>query len=200
MQQFLARRDELPPHRALRRMQAENPGSGESGWLDASTEFTPGAGFRYEVVAEGGSGYIRSRVLRAVLEGERNLVARGGMSRSAIAMSNYVFQPGGFDPTGLVKILLSPRRKETMLITGAMFLTPEGDLTRIEGRLAASPSFWVKRVDIVRSYHRIDGVLLPIAVDSTAHVRFVGKSTLRMTYEYSEVGGRTVQVSDAGGK
>jgi hypothetical protein len=194
VEQFLTRRDDLSSYCATRRMDAENPGSGKSGWLEARTEFRPEAGFRYEILAEGGSEAIRSRVLRAVLEGEREMVARGGITRSAIAATNYGFRLDGVDSTGLVKVLLSPRRKEPTLVNGAMFLSPsDGDLVRVEGRLAKSPSFWVQRVDVVRSYQRIEGALLPVTVESVAHVKFFGTSTLRMTYEYSEVDGRPVQ-------
>jgi len=191
MERFLTRRDDPRGYRALRRIEAEN--RGKRGWLEARTEFSPAAGFHYEIVAEGGSEQIRSRVLRAVLEGEKELVARGEVARSAIAESNYGFQPVGLDDAGLVRIQLSPRRKEVGLLRGTMFLTPdEGDLVRVEGRLSRNPSFWVHRVDVVRSYRRIDGVLLPVALESTAQVRFFGTSTLKMTYEYSEVDGRTV--------
>jgi hypothetical protein len=193
VEQFLSRRDDPRSYSAFRRMNAENPGSGRSGWLEAVTDFSPEAGFRYEILAEGGSEAIRSKVLRAVLEGEKQLVARG-IAKSAIAETNYDFRLDGVDSDGLVKVLLSPRRKETALINGAMFLSPnDGDLVRVEGRLARSPSFWVQRVDVVRTYERIEGVLLPIAVESVAHVRFFGTSTLRMTYDYSEIDGRTVR-------
>jgi hypothetical protein len=194
VQQFLNRRDDPRSYSAFRRMNAENPGSGRSGWLEAVTDFSPEAGFRYEILAEGGSEAIRSKVLRAVLEGEKELVERGGMARSAIAETNYDFSLDGVDTDGLVKVLLAPRRKETSLIHGAMFLSPvDGELVRVEGRLARSPSFWVKRVEIVRSYQRIEGALVPVSVESVAHVRFFGTSTLRMTYEYSEIDGRPVR-------
>ncbi|HEX2338856.1 MAG TPA: hypothetical protein VHI98_00115 [Vicinamibacterales bacterium] len=191
--QFLSRRDDPSSYSAFRRMNAENPGSGRSGWLEAVTDFSPESGFRYEILAEGGSEAIRSKVLRAVLEGEKQLVARG-IAKSAIAETNYDFRLDGVDSDGLVKVLLSPRRKETALINGAMFLSPtDGDLVRVEGRLARSPSFWVQRVDIVRTYQRIEGALVPVAVESVAHVRFFGTSTLRMTYDYSEIDGRAVR-------
>jgi hypothetical protein len=193
VEQFLSRRDDPSSYSAFRRMNAENPGSGRSGWLEAVTDFSPESGFRYEILAEGGSEAIRSKVLRAVLEGEKQLVARG-IAKSAIAETNYDFRLDGVDSDGLVKVILSPRRKETALINGAMFLSPtDGDLVRVEGRLARSPSFWVQRVDIVRTYQRIKGALVPIAVESVAHVRFFGTSTLRMTYDYSEIDGRAVR-------
>ena len=43
-----------------------------------------------------------------------------------------------------------PRRKERILVSGSMSLQPsDGGLVRLQGRLAKSPSFWIKNVDIV---------------------------------------------------
>ena len=81
-----------------------------------------------------------------------------------------------------------------MLVDGTLFLQPtDGNLVRFEGRLAKSPSFWVKNVDIVRKYERIAGVVVPVALESKAQVRLLGgAATLRMTYSYSEIDGRSV--------
>jgi hypothetical protein len=190
-EQFLARESSPHHYRALRRLEAEN--GGRSAWLEAWTTLIPGESFRYEIVAEGGSPYIRSRVLRALLEGEKDAIERGEPGRSALAAANYRFASEGIDPTGLVRVSLLPRRKEGVLVAGAMFLTPgDGELVRIEGRLARNPSFWVKHVDIVRSYERIGGAVLPVALESRAQLRMLGPATLRMTYEYTEIDGQPV--------
>jgi hypothetical protein len=189
--QFLAQDDTLHAYRAARRLEAEN--GSRRGWLEAVTEYSPSTGFRYKVTAEGGSGYIRTQVLRAVLDGEQDVIAKGEAAHSALARTNYIFQANGVDAEGLANVLLSPRRKERVLLAGAMFLRPpDGDLVRLQGRLAKSPSFWLKNVDIVRTYKRIGGAVVPVALESKAQVRFLGAATLRMTYLYSEIDGRQV--------
>ena len=158
-----------------------------------TTEYSPASGFRYTITSEGGSGNIRDKVLKAILEGEREAVARGEIARSALAPCNYEFQVHGVDENGLAKVLLSPKRKERVLVSGAMFLRPtDGELVRVQGRLAKSPSFWIKSVDIVRTYERIEGAVMPVALETTAQVRMFGAATLRMTYDYSEIDGRPV--------
>ena len=190
--QFLQQDDRQRPYRATRRLDAEN--GSRRGWLQAVTQYSAEAGFQYEITAEGGSGVIRSKVLRAVLDGEQDVIAHGEAARSALARSNYIFQANGVDAEGLANVLLSPRRNERVLVSGTMFLQPEdGDLVRLQGRLAKSPSFWVRDVHIVRSYERIGGVVVPVAMESTAHVRLLGPATLRMTYEYSEVDGHPIE-------
>ena len=191
MAQFLERVDGLHPYRAMRWLEAEN--GGRSAWMEAQTHFSSDTGFRYEVVSEGGSEYIRTKVLRTVLEGEREIIEHGEADRSALVPENYSFQPNGLGPDGLAKILISPRRKERVLVAGAMFLRPDGgELVRLQGRLARNPSFWIKSVDIERRYSRINGVVLPVAMHSTAQLRLLGAASLRMTYTYTEVDGRAI--------
>ena len=154
---------------------------------------SPDSGFHYEITAEGGSGYIRTKVLRAVLDAERDAIARGEAARASLARDNYSFQPNGIDAEGLANILLSPRREERVLVSGTMFLRPNsGELVRLQGRLAKSPSFWVKNVDIVRSYTRLHGVVMPVALESNAQVRMFGSAWMKMTYAYTEIGGQPV--------
>ena len=192
MERFLAQDGPQPAYRATRHLEAEN--GSRKGWLEAITEYSPETGFRYEVTSEGGSGYIRSKVLKALLDGELAVIAQGEAARSSLDSSNYKFQPNGIDRDGLANVLLSPRRKERVLVSGMMALdTTDGALVRLQGRLAKSPSFWVKNVDIVRTYQRIGGTVLPVALESKAQVRFAGDATLRMTYVYSEIDGRTLE-------
>jgi hypothetical protein len=192
IRQFLAQDDTQRPYRAVRQLEAEN--GNRKGWLEALTEYSPAAGFQYRISAEGGSEYIRGQVLKAILDGERDVIARGETSRSALSPANYTFQANGVDAEGLAKIAVSPRRSESALLSGTMFLNPTGgDLVRLEGRLAKSPSFWIKNVDIVRIYERIHGVVVPVALETKAQVRFHGNARLRMTYVYTEIDGRPVR-------
>ena len=191
MQSYLARPVVAHQYSASRRLEAS--GSGQRAWLDVRTDFTPAAGFLYEVTAEGGSGYIRSRVLRSLLDEEKKLIARGATASVAISTDNYTFTPEGVNPEGLAVVGIKPLRKERSLMVGRMFLTADGDLVRVEGQLAKNPSFWTTRVNVVRSYRRINGVLMPVLLDTTAKLRLLGSSALRMTYRYSHIDEQPVE-------
>jgi hypothetical protein len=192
IKQFLAQDDTQPTYRAVRRLEAEN--GSRKGWIEAITDYSPETGFRYEITAEGGSGFIRSKVLKAVLDGEREVIAQGETARSSLDLVNYRFQPNGIDTDGHANVLLSPRRKERVLVSGMMALNAtDGALVRLQGRLAKNPSFWVKNVDIVRLYERIDGKVVPVSLETKAQVRFLGEATLHMTYLYSEIDGRLLR-------
>jgi hypothetical protein len=188
----------LTRYRALRRLEARNVRFNVHGWLEAWTELTPEGQFQYEVVREGGSEYIRNRVLRPVLENEEKLFATHDASRSAMTTANYELQGTEAAEPGLVKLLVKPKRREVSLIEGAAVVTQdEADLVRVEGRLAKNPSFWTRRVDVVRRYERLGGVRVPTRLDSVAQIRLAGKSTLSMTFEYEMVNGVHVAAANA---
>jgi hypothetical protein len=188
---FLAREEpHLTSAVALRHMVATTRGGAMSGWLDACTALEAGE-LRYWIVAEGGSGAVRKRALLAALEGEVN-ARKHSAARGAVDPANYEFAPEIVEE-GLLRVGLTPRRKDTMLVEGAMFLSPDdADLVRIEGRLVKPPSFWTRQVDVIRRYGRNAGVRVPISMESTAKVLVVGTSTFAMTYRYLSINGESI--------
>jgi hypothetical protein len=194
LQRFLARAEEPPvEYRALRRLEAQNPKFKQSAWMLAWTEYDHVSGFRYQIVGEGGSGYIRTRVLRAALEGEQKIWADRQPQKASFNHDNYMFDPGAASPDGLAAVGVKPKRKDVLLVEGAIFVQPDdGELSRIEGKLSKTPSFWTRRVDVVRRYERKGGVRVPVAIESVAHVLIAGRSTFKMTYEYQTINGQHV--------
>ena len=161
--------------------------------MDAWTEFDQAHGMRYEVIGEGGSAYIRKKVLLAALDGEQKLWAAKEPQRASLTPENYSFENGGSTPDGLEWLGVKAKRKDILLVDGSIFLQPaDGELSRIEGKLSKPPSFWTRRVEIIRQYQQIAGVRVPVAVESVAHVLIAGRSTFRMTYEYQVVNGHHV--------
>lgn len=193
LQRFLAIDDPSPTeYRALRHLDARSDRLDSAAWMDVWTEADPAEGFRYRVAAEGGSESIRRRVFRATLEIERKLWASGDPDRAALTPANYVFEDRGAED-GLAALSVKPKRKDMLLVDGSIFLRPgDGDLVRVEGRLAKPPSFWTRRVEIVRRYARLNGIRMPIALDGVASVLIAGRSTFHMTYEYESVNGQRV--------
>jgi hypothetical protein len=193
LQRFLARSEPGPmQYRALRRMEARNQHFGANAWMDVWTEADRTGGFRYEVAAEGGSGYIRRRVFLAALSSEQMMWQTGEPERAGFNHANYAFEDHGV-VDDLASVAVTPRRKDVLLVDGWIFVKrDDGDLVRIEGRLSKNPSFWTRRVEIVRRYGRIAGVHVPLEIDSTAQIFIAGQSTFRMTYEYESINGMRV--------
>jgi hypothetical protein len=177
-------------------MHAKSERFGHEGWLDAWTELD-GQSFTYEIVSERGSEYVRKKVLREILERERQLIVSGQQSRGDLTPTNYEFIEPDEPPNGERHVLLKPRRKDVMLVHGRMVLTPDGrDLLRVEGRLAKNPSFWTSLVNVIRRYARLGGVRVPVSVETTAKVKLAGTSHLRVDYEYESVNGRPVTAGE----
>ncbi len=189
---FLALDDPTPRQvRALRHLEARNDKFDMSARMDVWTEIDA-SGFRYRVVAEEGSDYIRSHVFREALEAERKILASGAADKASFTPANYIFEDRG-PADGLASLLVKPRRKDALLIDGNIFLRPEdGELLRIAGDLAKPPSWWTRHVRIVREFHRFAGVRMPVTLHAVANVRFFGPSWFRATYEYETVNAERV--------
>ena len=194
VERFLARVDEpLTQYRAVRRLTARNERFHKEGQLEAVTTLDPRTGFQYEVLTASGSSYVRNRVLEPILRGEAKAFADGGAARASLTLANYDFVPMDADEEPYARVLIHPRRKDTLLVDGSIFVTAyDADLVRIEGRLSKNPSFWTSRVEIAREYARIGGVRVPVRVQSQAWVKIAGRSNFVMTYEYKEINGRRI--------
>jgi hypothetical protein len=195
---FFARTEQpLREYRALRRMHASSERSPKyEAWLDAWTELKDGK-FSYQIVSERGCDTTRSKVLRAVLEREQSLVNSGDAGKGDLTLDNYDFIEGGRDTDGAHVVQLKPRRADVLLVDGRAVLNERGELMRIEGRLSKNPSFWTSLVDVVRRYARIGGVRVPVATETVASVKLVGRTQMDIVYDYQSVNGRPIAVSAA---
>jgi hypothetical protein len=191
LDRFLKHPSELHAYDAIRHLEAES--LGHRGWIDARTHYSPSEGFSFTVIDSGGSGIINNRVLRPILQREKEMIATGESSKSALDANNYDFAAGERDTDGKPRILLKPRRREETLIDGSVLVADTGDIIRLEGRLAKNPSFWVKRANVVRSYERIAGANVPVKLESVADMRLFGRATMTMTYRYSNIDGQKVE-------
>ena len=184
----------LVSYRALRNLSASNKRHNVSGWLHVRTEFDVERGFQYEILAEGGSGTIRNRVLRKVLDREKRAREASEAAGAALTAENYQFGEAALEEDGLMRIAIFARRKEELLVNGSIVVTsPDAELVRVEGRLARNPSIWTRRVDIVRRYGVINGVRVPLETLSTAQIMLVGTSSFTMCYDYEMVNGTAVE-------
>lgn len=198
IERFLSRDDvRVTAFVALRRLEATNQRFNKTGWMDACVTQQPGAGFHFTVIGEGGSGYIRDKVLRKALEGERDLINSGETTRGALTSINYDMTPADAPAAlGETVIVLRPKRKDGLLVDGRAVVTdPEGDLLRIEGHLVKTPSWWTRSVRVVRRYARVGGIRVPVETESTAEVRIAGRSHFRMRSTFLSVNGAAIEIA-----
>ena len=179
-------------------MHAANEKFNQEGWVDCWTELDE-HGFRYEIVSERGSDYIREKILKTLLRREQELIAGGSAGRADINDINYEFADGATAQmigNGERAVQLTAKRKDVLLVNGRMVLNQDGtEQLRVEGRLSKNPSFWTNMVDIVREFARLDGVRVPICTDTIAKLKFAGTSRMDVRYNYESINGRPVSVA-----
>jgi hypothetical protein len=193
LQRFLALDDPTPTQsRALRHLEAHNDKFDMRAWMDVWTELDA-SGFRYWIVSEEGSDYIRNRIFREALDAERKVWATNAATKASLTPANYIFEDRGAWTDGLNRLLVKPRRKDVLLIDGAIFVRPtDGELLRMEGELAKQPSFLTRRVRIVRQFQRFAGIRMPVVLDASASILVFGQSWFRAVYQYETVNSERV--------
>lgn len=197
LQRFL--RSNEPPltsYRARRTLTASSMGGRMAASVEAWTLLDSSGRFDFEVIRAEGSGLVRNRVLLAALETEQRSHNQRTNVNAELTPANYNFEVRGV--TGdTATIALQPRRRNAMLLIGSVVVRrDDGDMLRIDGSPSENPSWWTRRVDIVRRYSRIDGVRVPVEMSSRADVRLAGDSSFLMTYEYTVINGRPVRKDD----
>ena len=178
--------------RATRALRAGTASGKHEGWMDIETVANSSGGFRWSVLDEGGSERTRTRVFRALLDAEAEAWRAGTRDAAALTTDNYIFTPQSRTREGHIVIRLQPKRRDARLIDGTLTVRDDGSPVQLEGHLAKSPSFWVKRVHVVKRFARIGGLTVPTAIESVADVKLVGQSMFSMQYRYQEINGRPV--------
>ncbi len=146
----------------------------------------------YRVLNESGSGVIRNRAIRKSLNDERKYTEKIDPDKVAFTTSNYTLTAGEEVVPDLFQLMSRPLRNEPLLVLGSLFVTPSGDLVRIEGRLVKNPSWWTSEVKFIRVYDKIEGARLPVFLESTAQVKVAGPSSMTVIYKYMTVNGVAV--------
>src|SRR5436190_18579342 len=181
----------LTSYRAIRHLHASTRSGKFSADMDVVTSLDPGRGFSFEIISQSGSALVRRRVLLEALQTEQRMLSGQASRETALTPANYEFlNVAEVDRPALG---VRARRKSPMLVNGTLFLDDDAALTRLEGELAEKPSFWTRRVRVIRRYDHIAGVHVPVEMASVADIRIVGASNFQMSYRYLEVNGQQVE-------
>jgi hypothetical protein len=150
--------------------------------------YRKGAGKSYQVLSRSGSSVLQTRVLDRLVQEEQEM-SRGGIRQHVVVTSaNYKMKLVSKEPVvgrSCEVLELSPLTKSPHLLRGrAWFDEEDHSLVRIEGRTAASASFWAGRPMIVRDYEKIEGFSMAKRSHALAETLLLGKTEL--TIEYSD--------------
>jgi hypothetical protein len=87
------------------------------------------------------------------------------------------------------KLHLTPKVKTKYLLNGYAYIIRKGGwLSRVQGTTSRRISFWVGEADILQEFAKYDSYWLPSRTQSTAEVRFIGRTELTIeaaAYQFS---------------
>ena len=135
-------------------------------------------------------------VVRRILERESQMAA-GAQSAAAIDHNNYSFRYLGeatLDGSACYLLSLNPKRKEVELVQGKAWVDQQSfRVRRIEGQMAKSPSWMLKKVDLKLDFADMGGAWLQTGMEAIAEVRFLGNQTLKSETVDARVGNLVTQ-------
>jgi hypothetical protein len=147
----------------------------------AEVDFNPPANKNYRIQISSGSNR-GEQVVRRVLDNEVESSSNGNQARSALTRENYAFTYVGetvIDGQPCYLLGLKPKRKEKNLISGQVWVDKHLFLVRqIEGEVAKTPSWWLKKVRVKLTFEDVEGIWLQSNMEAVADVRMVGPHTL----------------------
>jgi hypothetical protein len=147
----------------------------------AELDFKPPTSKSYRIQKSLGSDRGQ-RVVRRVLDNEIESASTDNQSRTALSRDNYDFAYIGdviLDGQPCYLLGLKPKRKEKNLISGQVWVDQHSFLVRqIEGEVAKTPSWWLKKVSVKLKFSDFNGNWLQSSVEAVADVRVFGPHTL----------------------
>ena len=147
----------------------------------AELDFTPPTSKSYRIQKSSGSDRGQ-RVVRRVLDNEIESASTDNQARTALSRDNYEFAYKGeviLDGQPCYLLGLKPKRKEKNVISGQVWVDQHSFLVRqIEGEVAKTPSWWIKKVSVKLRFSDLNGTWLQSNVEAVADVRVFGPHTL----------------------
>lgn len=147
----------------------------------AEVEFRPPSSKDYRIQKSSGSNR-GEQVVRQILEHEVEAASQVKQSRTALNRDNYNFTYNGeatLDGQPCYVLGLEPKRKEKELVSGQAWIDQHSfSVRQIDGELAKSPSWWLKKVHVKLTFADVSGTWLQTHMEAVADVRVVGSQTL----------------------
>ena len=145
----------------------------------------------FTIVSEDGSGTVRSKVFKKLLEAEQEGMREENQQRSAITSENYTFQVVEYQKSEEAESYVleaEPKTKNKFLFRGKIWVDGRDfAVTRIEGQPAVNPSWWTLRTDFKRRYQKVGDFWLPESNESETKVRVFGTADLCIEYGQYEI-------------
>lgn len=140
----------------------------------------------FDIVSESGSKWIVDRVLKKLLEREKEAAQTANQRRAALTPENYRFTLLGTKPTkygGCYRLRAEPVRDNRYLFRGEICVNGNDfAVESIDAEPAKNPSMWIKKTRIEHQYGKIGEFWLPAFNKSFTNVLLGGTAALTIQY------------------
>lgn len=141
----------------------------------------------FDIVSESGSKWIQNRVLKRLLESEKDAANSANQRRTALNGDNYKFTLLGTKATpygGCYRLRAEPLRDNKYLMRGEICVNANDfAVESIDAEPAKNPSFWIQKTHIEHRYVKIGEFWLPASNRSVTNVLLGGTATLTIDYK-----------------
>jgi hypothetical protein len=155
-------------------------------------EYNAPAHKEFRVVREGGARLLLNKVLKELLENEKEALGEQNQRSSALTPDNYEFRLVGNETiNGRSQYVMDviPRTKNKYLYRGKVWIdATDYAVSRISAEPARNPSIWISSTQIEHEYTKIGDFWLPAHNVSVSKMRFGGTAKLNINYSNYVIG------------
>jgi outer membrane lipoprotein-sorting protein len=145
----------------------------------------------FKILSESGSKWIVNRVLKRLIDGEKE--AQEAAIRASVELNtrnyNFTSLERQTDSTGCGYVLeIQPKVPNKFLYRGRIWVNDQDfAVCRIEAEPSKNPSIWITKTEIRHHYQKFEDFWLPVENQSISSLRLGGRATLTITYQDYEI-------------
>ena len=140
----------------------------------------------FDIISQSGSKVLQNRVLKRLLEGEKDAADAANQRKTALTRDNYKFELLGTKASqygGCYRLRADPVRNDKYLFRGEICVNgADFAVESIDAEPAKNPSIWIKKTHIEHRYEKVGDFWLPAFNRSVTNVRVGGTATLTIQY------------------
>jgi hypothetical protein len=162
-------------------------GGSRSAEMAVKVKYSSPPSKEFTIESTSGSKLLIDKVLKKLLEAEKEALDAEAQRRTALNRDNYDFTLVDFEttPAGSMYVLIvEPKTKEKFLYRGRIWVDAKDfAVTRLVAEPAKNPSFWTKKSDIEQVYRKVNDFWLPERNHSLSSIRLGGRAELTIEYK-----------------
>jgi len=145
----------------------------------------------FKILSESGSKWIVKRVLKRLIDGEKE--AQEAATRKSVELNtqnyNFTSLERQTDAAGCGYVLaIQPKVPSKFLYRGRIWVNDQDfAVCRIEAEPSKNPSMWITKTEIRHNYQKFQDFWLPVENQSISSLRLGGRATLTITYQDYEI-------------